>query len=327
MTNPQAGSQPEPASSRKSSLGWWVQVGLGVAGLAVPIWAIVTEWGGIAHSHPAYGILLAVTGIAAAIGLTLALWRRAQPRSTGWRRVLLIVGAIAAIGWLGTLAWARPHSATEPAISAMASDDQVAVEESATRIVMTPSTTSGASAVFFQPGALVDPRAYAVTLRPLAEAGVPVVIVKQPIGIAFLAVGAFDQVRADFPDVEQWVIAGHSLGGTVASMEADDADGSGAVAGLMLWASYPANDISTSLTVPVLSLSGSQDGLATPAKIQKYVPLLPADTKYLEIDGMCHAQFGAYGAQPGDGTPTIPDQQAHEMVSSAALDFVDSLGD
>ena len=46
--------------------------------------------------------------------------------------------------------------------------------------------------MFFQPGARVDPRAYAAILRPLAESGHVVVIVKQPLGIAFLATGALD---------------------------------------------------------------------------------------------------------------------------------------
>jgi pimeloyl-ACP methyl ester carboxylesterase len=57
------------------------------------------------------------------------------------------------------------------------------------------------------------PRAYAAVLRPLADAGYTVVIPKQPLGIAFLATGAFESTRDAHPDIDSWVVGGHSLGG------------------------------------------------------------------------------------------------------------------
>ena len=172
-------------------------------------------------------------------------------------------------------------------------------------------------ALRFQPGALVDPRAYAAVLRPLAAAGHPVVIVKQPLGIAFLALGAFDDARDVVPDADGWVIGGHSLGGTVAAMQADehDEDTERRATGLILYASYPADDISETLTTQVLSISGTEDGLATPSKIADTAATLPVDTEFLVLDGVSHAQFGSYGPQPGDGVP---------QVSDASLDFVSS---
>ena len=133
-------------------------------------------------------------------------------------------------------------------------------------------------ALRFQPGALVDPRAYAAVLRPLAAAGHPVVIVKQPLGIAFLALGAFDDARDVVPDADGWVIGGHSLGGTVAAMQADehDEDTERRATGLILYASYPADDISETLTTQVLSISGTEDGLATPSKIADSAATLPS---------------------------------------------------
>jgi hypothetical protein len=165
-------------------------------------------------------------------------------------------------------------------------------------------------------------------LRPLAEAGHTVVIPKQPLGIAFLAVGAFDEARPHFPAVTGWVVGGHSLGGTVAAMEADAADHDAAepAIGLLLYASYPANDISSSLTASVLSLSGSRDGLATPDKITASRADLPADAGFVQIEGATHAQFGSYGPQPGDGTPTISDADARTRISDASVRFVDGLG-
>ena len=176
----------------------------------------------------------------------------------------------------------------------------------------------------FQPGAKVDARAYAAILRPLAEAGYPVVIPKQPLGIAFFALGAFDGERAAHPAITQWVVGGHSLGGTVAAMtaEAHDADVTSPVRGLLLYASYPATDMRSTLTAGVLSVSGTNDGLATPAKIDASKLTLPAASVFVPIQGAVHSYFGDYGEQPGDGTPTISHAQARQEISGVTRDWL-----
>ncbi len=286
------------------------------------MWACVTAWGAIVHGHPAYAVLLGAAALLAVLGVVVALRgarRRTAARVTG--RILLLV---AAAGGIAALAWLRPYPAVEPALSAMQSDEAVTVVESADRIVFEPADAPSSTAVFFQPGALVDPRAYAAVLRPLAEAGHPVVIAKQPLGIAFLALGAFDDARDVVPHADGWVIGGHSLGGTVAAMQADehDEDTERRATGLILYASYPADDISETLTTQVLSISGTEDGLATPSKIADTAATLPVDTEFLVLDGVSHAQFGSYGPQPGDGVPQVSDETARTEISDASLDFV-----
>ena len=216
---------------------------------------------------------------------------------TGWRRIGSVALVVGAVGWLVVVWWSRPFSAQEPALTAMASDSSVSVDESLTRIVMTPTGPSSDTAVFYQPGAKVEARAYAAVLRPLAEAGHRVVIVKQPMGIAFLSLGAFDQVRSDFPEVTGWVLGGHSLGGTVASIQADGAsgDGPGSARGLLLHASYPAGDISESLQAAVTSVFGTNDGLATPQDIEASRANLPDSAQFVPVEGAVHAFFGDYG--------------------------------
>lgn len=295
------------------------------AAVLVVAWVCVTAWGAVVHGHPAYAVLLALTLAGGVVVGVRALRRR--PTGGGWRRavrvVLLVLGAagVVAVGWL------RPFGAVEPALAAMRSDDAVTVTESATRYVLAPADGGDASttAVFFQPGARVDARAYAAVLRPLAEAGHTVVVAKQPLGIAFLAVGAFDDARAAAPGAERWVVGGHSLGGTVAAMEADaaDDDAEAPAAGLLLFASYPAGDVSGSLTAAVESVSGSEDGLSTPAKIDASRADLPAGSSFTVVEGAVHAQFGDYGVQPGDGTPTISHDDARAQISAAAVAFVD----
>ena len=122
--------------------------------------------------------------------------------------------------------------------------------------------------------------------------------------------------------------SGHSLGGTVASMQADENDGTAAapVTGLLLYASYPTDDISASLTARVLSISGTEDGLATPEKIDESAATLPTDTEFLVLEGVSHAQFGAYGPQAGDGTPEVSDDVALARQNSVAFRLAEHHG-
>lgn len=308
---------------RRGALGG-LAVALGVAGALTVLWAAVTEWGGIVHGHPAYAVWLGVTLVASL--LTAGRGLRARPRGA-WRAVGRIVVLLLGASWLAATAWLRPHTAVGPAIAAMSSDSAVSVQETATEIVLVPRHGVDPTGVFFQPGALVDARAYAAVLRPLVEDGHTVVIAKQPLGIAFLALGDIDEARSRFPGITRWVAAGHSLGGTVAALEAADAESDAAhpVVGLMLFASYPADDIRVALTVPVLSISGSEDGLATPAKIAASRTDLPAEAAFVVIDGASHAQFGSYGPQAGDGTPTITAAAAQKRISALSVQWVDRL--
>jgi pimeloyl-ACP methyl ester carboxylesterase len=88
------------------------------------------------------------------------------------------------------------------------------------------------------------------------------------------------------------------------------------VDGLVLFGSYCASDLGTS-GLPVLSISGSDDGLSTPEKIAAAKNLLPDDADFVEIDGANHASFGDYGVQPGDGTASIDSAQARDAITAA----------
>jgi Alpha/beta hydrolase family len=301
----------------------WVSRVLAVLGLVVVGWVLVTELPAVVHGQWAYAVLLVVTILGCV--WALALHRRPRPALHGWRRVGSIALCIGVVGWLAAIAWLRPFSAAEPALAAMESGADVEVTETFSVVVLEPTDgPASPTSVFFQPGAKVEARAYAAVLRPLAEAGHRVVIVKQPLGIAFLSLGAFDAVRADYPDTPSWVLGGHSLGGTVASMQADDNGGTapGAARGLLLYASYPASDLSGSLQALVTSVSGTQDALATPQDIEDSRSDLPPGSSFVPIEGAVHAFFGDYGPQPGDGQPTISHDEARTQISNASVEFV-----
>ncbi|MGD9957235.1 MAG: alpha/beta hydrolase [Candidatus Nanopelagicales bacterium] len=301
---------------------WFARIVAAVA-LAVVAWACLTSWGAVVHGHPAYAVLLVLTAVVAVLVLVRSL---GEPRERSrLRRVLRVVGVVLGVLWVAAIWWLRPFTAVEPALAAMQSDAEVAVSESATDIVLAPTSGATGAGVLFQPGAKVEARAYAAVLRPLAEAGTTVVIVKQPLSIAFLSLGAFDSARAAHPEVTRWVVGGHSLGGTVAAIEAESStfDGvEGVAAGLLLYASYPATNMSDTLGSAVLSISASNDALATPADIDASKSNLPPNAEFLVIEGAVHAYFGDYGPQPGDGTPTISHDDARRQISGASVDFV-----
>jgi len=169
------------------------------------------------------------------------------------------------------------------------------------------------------PGARVDPRAYAVAARMIAASGYRVVIVPMPLNLAILGAERASQVMEAYPDVSQWAIGGHSLGGAMAARYAYSHPQ--AVAGLLLWAAYPAadNDLSER-DLPVVSLYGTRDGLATAADIEASRALLPADAQFIAIEGGNHGGFGSYGAQPGDLAAEItPAEQQRQVIAGSLM--------
>ena len=90
--------------------------------------------------------------------------------------------------------------------------------------------------------------------------------------------------------------------------------------GLVLFGSYCANDVSES-GLKVLSISGSDDGLSTPQKIESAAHLLPSDAVFVEIKGANHASFGDYGVQPGDGTAAISSEQMQAELTRVLVAF------
>lgn len=282
--------------------------------------AFLTRGGAIAASHPAYLAALVAAAVAGTVFLVLGL-RSRSARGGRWRiagRVALVLVVLAAAAGL---LWLRPFTATDAAVRALEPGAGVAVSESATRIRLTPTAGGRGATLVFLPGARVDPRAYANLLRPLADAGYRVVIVKPALGIGPLARGAAgDEVRRAAEAGQAVAVGGHSLGGTAAAMVvARERD----ARGLLLWASFPADDdLRDRTSLVATSVSGSRDGLATPADIEESRADLPPQTRFVVVPGALHADFGDYGAQRGDGERGIGHAEAQRAIVAASLRFM-----
>ncbi|KTR38895.1 hydrolase [Curtobacterium oceanosedimentum] len=197
-------------------------------------------------------------------------------------------------------------------------DDRVAVRDAGDSVVMTPTGPGDGTGVVFIPGAKVDPWAYMATFRQVVASGTTVVITKPTLNLAFFDTRPLSTFEAHAPSVRTWAVGGHSLGGVRACQLAQDADG------LLLLGSYCANDVARS-SIDVLSVSGSRDGLSTPEKVVAARHLLPTTATLVEIEGANHADFGAYGDQPGDRTATISRADARAQISAAIEDWVRTL--
>ena len=242
-------------------------------------------------------------------------WPKEGAISPLW--LLLIIPVIAAAGvsiWLLT-----PYSATEQALAALNSDGAVSVDTSRW-IVLTPEEEKTQTGFILYPGGRVDEKAYAVLARSIAEAGYKTVIVPMPFDLAVLNPSAARGIIQAFPDISQWYIGGHSLGGAMAARFAYLNTES--ISGLVLLASYPArnNDLS-GVAIPVLSISASLDGVVDRDNLENSRNLLPQDTVWFEIEGGNHAQFGHYGEQRGDLEARVSREEQIEQTTKAILSF------
>jgi len=145
--------------------------------------------------------------------------------------------------------------------------------------------------------------------------------VEMPFNLAVLDVNAADGIQEEYPEIEEWYIGGHSLGGSMAASylatHVEDYEG------LILLGSYSTADLSGS-NLAVLSVFGSEDRVMNREKYEESKSNLPNNfTEYI-IDGGCHAYFGMYGAQDGDGKPTVTNE---EQICLAVENIVKIMGE
>jgi len=228
---------------------------------------------------------------------------------------VLVVLALVAVG---VLVWAKTVMQGErPASLEAWTDERVSIESFDDSIVMTPVDAASDRGLVFIPGARVDPYAYMAKLvDAVAETGTTVVITKPILNLAFFDRRPLESFTRHAPGVSEWYVGGHSLGGVRACMMAAGEE----VAGVVFFGSYCANDLSGS-GLAVLGISGGDDGLSTPDKIDGAAHLLPAGATFVEIDGANHASFGDYGVQPGDGIATASDREVRDEITRALAQF------
>ncbi|EMA63800.1 alpha/beta hydrolase [Halorubrum kocurii] len=227
---------------------------------------------------------------------------------------LLLVGALV-VGGAGVY-FAVGLGPDEAALDAVESSSEVTVErlDGATAVRSGPVTAETTGLVYY-PGARVNHESYVPTAaEAVAGRDVAVVIVDMPLNLAVLGPNRADDAREAFPAIESWAVGGHSLGGAMAcryaAANADELDG------LVLHASYCDRDVSES-GLRVLSVQGAADGVIDAERELESRGNLPPDARLVELDGVNHAGFGAYGPQRGDRSVSTDPAAMRERVGDA----------
>ncbi|MBE6578026.1 MAG: alpha/beta hydrolase [Ruminococcaceae bacterium] len=212
------------------------------------------------------------------------------------------------------------YRADEQAIAAFAHINEVSFRTlNDGSIVFEPENAS--VGFIFYPGGKVENDAYKPLMASLAKEGVLCVLVEMPFNLAVFDINAADGIKEQYPSVKDWYIGGHSLGGSMAAsyLESHASD----YKGLVLLGSYSTSDLSGT-SLEVISVYGSEDKVLNREKYDKNKSNLPSGFTEVVIDGGCHAYFGTYGAQDGDGTPTISNAEQISLTVESIVKMMRS---
>lgn len=235
------------------------------------------------------------------------------------QKIILIIIAVLAIGYAGIMIYVNDdYPANELAQKALQPDEQVMVEYMEDETVLFIPTEPFAALIFY-PGGKVDYEAYAPLMRAYAQEGILCILPEMPLQLAVLDSNAAERYRDLYPEIDTWYIGGHSLGGAMAASHVgehvEEYDG------LVLLASYSTADLSAA-DLNVISIYGTNDQVMNREKYEEYRSYLPEDFSEIVIEGGCHAYFGSYGVQKGDGEPSVTNMEQIEETVQITLDMM-----
>ena len=198
------------------------------------------------------------------------------------------------------------YPADEIALEVLAQDSTITAQDDFT--LPSPSYPTD-TAVTFYPGAKVEAEAYLPLLTKIRQTGVTCILVHMPFRMAIFDANAAEEVMEQFPEYQHWYIAGHSMGGAMASQFA--ADHPDEVDGLILLGAYIYGDYPPEKT---LTVYGSLN--------QSVEDHIDYTENVVEIEGGNHAQFGNYGPQKGDLPATIYSEEQQARTVAAIEEFL-----
>ena len=230
-----------------------------------------------------------------------------MPRRKKWLLAGGIVLLVLAV-LTGAFFWYVPdyYPADEIALEVLAQDSTITVQDDLT--ILSPSYPTD-TAVIFYPGAKVEAEAYLPLLEQIRQTGVTCILVHMPFRMAIFDANAAEEVMEQFPDIRHWYIAGHSMGGAMASQFA--ASHPDEVDGLILLGAYIYGDYPPEKT---LTVYGSLN--------QSVEDHIDYTENVVEIEGGNHAQFGNYGPQKGDLPATISAEEQQARTVAAIEEFL-----
>ena len=198
------------------------------------------------------------------------------------------------------------YRAEDAALEVLAQGSGISQQDNLTILSPTVSTDT---AIIFYPGAKVEAEAYLPLLDQIRQTGVACILVHMPFHMAIFDANAAEEVIARFPEYQHWYMAGHSMGGAMASKFASDHPDQ--VDGLILMGAYIYGDYPDE---KALTIYGSLN--------QSVEDHIDYTENIVEIEGGNHAQFGNYGPQKGDLPAAISSEEQQRQTVEAIEAFL-----
>lgn len=198
------------------------------------------------------------------------------------------------------------YPAEEAALEVLAQPTGIVVQDNLT-MLSPPYATD--TAIIFYPGAKVEAKAYLPLLDQIREKGITCILVDMPFRMAIFDADAAQRVIPQYPEISHWYMAGHSMGGAMASKFASEHQD--VVDGLILLGAYLYGDYPPENT---LTIYGSLN-----QSVENHIDYAE---NVVEIEGGNHAQFGNYGPQKGDLPAEISAQEQQALTVEAIAQFL-----
>ena len=230
--------------------------------------------------------------------------------SIRYKKLWIFLAAVLLVcaGLAGAFAWyvSDYYRAENTALEVLAQDNNITVQDNLT--VLSPSYPTDTALIFY-PGAKVEAEAYLPLLDQIRQTGVTCILVHMPFNMAIFDWDAAEDILPRFAEIQHWYMAGHSMGGAMASQFASEhpeqLDGL-ILLGAYIYGDYPDDD--------ALTVYGSLN--------QSVEDHIDYTENIVEIQGGNHAQFGNYGPQKGDLPATISAQEQQKQTVAAIEDFI-----
>ncbi len=217
--------------------------------------------------------------------------------------VLLVLAILAGVFFCYVSDYYRAEDA---ALAVLEQDSGITVQDNLT--ILSPAAPTDTAMIFY-PGAKVEAEAYLPLLDQIRQTGITCILVHMPFHMAIFDANAAEDVIAQFPAFQHWYLAGHSMGGAMASQFASDHPDQ--IDGLILMGAYLYGDYPAEKT---LTIYGSLN--------QSVEDQIDYTENIVEIEGGNHAQFGNYGPQKGDPPAAISAEEQQKQTVAAIEAFL-----
>lgn len=235
------------------------------------------------------------------------------------KKILLVTGIALGIFIFGFIIWAENSLGPMQEVDEIIQNSDVSVVYENGYYKIGENDSVG---LIYYPGGKVDPRSYIPLAINISKHNITTFIPRMPLNLAIFSPNKALEIIKKFPEIKNWFIAGHSLGGAMASRVVYKNPNT--FKGLILNASYPPkNNSLKDRDIKVLSIYGTRDGHVKEIELnRKY---LPPNTEFFIIQGGNHAQFGYYGKQKGDLDAEISREEQQRITAEKMVEFIKNI--